>query len=170
MRARIFRLGAAAIIAVACAGIMGCNDDDVLNPGGGGTTGGGADIDVTTSTPSSGDTNISGSGVTVATSSDTLNGTPVTRVQVDATTGGYKRRVLVYFETSGGAVSAVSYFWGVSDVSENIVYCPAAGCTGVTVNQTTKEIFFSNTALDNNDPFGSPTKFATLSLGGIQYQ
>lgn len=168
MRARIFRLGAAAIIAVACAGIMGCDDDDdVLNTGGGGTTG--ADIDVTASTPASGNTNISGAGVTVATSADTLNGTPVTRVQVDATTSGFKRRVLVYFETAGGAPSAVSCFWGVSDVTENIVYCPAAGCTGVTVNQTTKELSFSSTALDNNDPFGPPTKFATLS-GGIQYQ
>jgi hypothetical protein len=105
----------------------------------------------------------------VQTSADTLMGTPVTRVDVDATTGGYLRHVRVYFETANGNPKAVSYEWGASSLLENSVYCPAAGCTGVTVNQTTKEIFFSNTALDDNNPVGPTTKFATLSLGGIQY-
>lgn len=148
---------------------LGCGSEDslVINPGGGGNSG--ADIDITSSTPASGNTNISGSGVTVTTSADTLNGTPVTRVQVDATTGGLLRRVLVYFETSNGTPRAVSYFWGTADLNENIVYCPVAGCTGVTVNQATREIFFTNTALDNNDPFAAPTKFATIAVGGILY-
>lgn len=178
-KARVMRNGfiralAATLFVVATISMTGCGGEDVViggptGPGGPGPTGGGADIDVTQSTPATGNTNISGSGVTVQTSSDTLNGTPVTRVQVDATSDGYRRRVLVYFETAAGTPRAVSYFWGVSDVNENIVYCPAAGCTGVTVNLSTKEIFFANTALDNNDPFAAPTKFATLAVGGIQY-
>lgn len=132
--------------------------------------GGGADIDVTNATPASGNTNISGSGITVATSFDTLNGIPVTRVQVDATVGGNQRQVLVYFATTGGAVQAVSYFWGTASLFDNIVYCPVAGCAGVSVNQTTKVITFVNTSLDNNNgPFPPPPdKFATLN-GAIQY-
>jgi hypothetical protein len=136
--------------------------------GGGGSSGGIADIDVIDATPVSGNTNISGTGVTVATTFDTLNSTPVTRVTVTGTTGGIQREVKVYFTTSTGAVQAVSYSWGTS-LGENIVYCPAAGCTGVSVNQNTKEIFFSNTMLDNNNPFTAADKFATLSIGGIQY-
>jgi len=137
---------------------------------GGGTIGGGADIDVTNATPASGNTNISGVGAVVTTTFDTLNTVPVTRVTVAATTAdNIKRQVLVYFATATGVVQAVSYSWGTANVSENIVYCPSAGCTGVTVNQQTKEIFFSNTALDNNSPVAQTDKFATLSLGGIQY-
>jgi hypothetical protein len=172
-------LCATLVVAVALVTMTACNDDDddVLNGGGGGTTGGGADIDVTSSTPASGDTNISGTGVTVTRETFTGNGTggfdngvEYTRIQVDATSDGNARRVLVYFESASGTPKAVSYFWGATDINDNIVYCPAAGCTGVTVNTTNKEIFFSSTALDNNDPLGgSPTKFATLSLGGIQY-
>jgi len=129
----------------------------------------GVDIDVTLATPASGNTNISGTGATVATSSDTLNNVPVTRVQVDATTNGYKRQVVVYFETATGNVVAVSYSWGLATIFENSVYCPSAGCTGVSVNKVTKVITFVNTALDNNSPAPPPDKFATLN-GSIQYQ
>lgn len=134
-----------------------------INPAGGS---GGAGIAVTNATPASGNTNISGAGVTVATTFDTLNGVPVTRVQVDGTSGGIQRRVLVYFTTATGAVQAVSYFWG--NLLENIVYCPAAGCTGASVNMGSKVMTFANTALDNNNPFTSPDKFSTLN-GTIQY-
>lgn len=137
-----------------------------INPAGGG---GGADIDVANATPTSGNTNISGPGVTVTTTFDTLNGVPVTRVQVDGTSGGMKRQVQVYFATGSGTVQAVNYSWGTTNLNENIVYCPAAGCTGVSINTTTKEIFFTNTALDNHGPVPPTTKFATISLGGIQY-
>jgi hypothetical protein len=133
-----------------------------------GKVAGSADIDVTAATPASGNTNISGAGVTVATTFDTLNGTPVTRVQVDGTSGGNQRRVLVYFATTGGAVQAVSYFWGAANVTENIVYCPALGCDAVSVNQVAKTITFVGTALDNHSPVDPTDKFATL-IGGIQY-
>jgi len=167
MRIESLRSVAAVAIAVGIVTLTGCSNDDPA--GSNNTSGGGADIDVTSSTPSSGDTNISGTGVLVQTGSDTLNGVPVTSVQLDATSGGNLRRVRVYFDTATGNPEAVSYFWGAANVNENIVYCPAAGCTGVTVNQGTKEIFFSNTALDDNNPVGPTTKFATLSVGAIQY-
>lgn len=140
-------------------------------PTGGGATGGTADIDVTNATPASGNTNISGVGAVVTTTFDTLNTIPVTRVTVAATTtDSIQRQVQVYFVTATGAVSAVSYSWGGSlPVHDNIVYCPATGCTGVTVNQVDKTIFFTNTVLDNNSPVAATTKFATLSLGGITY-
>ncbi len=63
----------------------------------------------------------------------------------------------------------MTYAWGASNVTDNVVYCPAAGCTGVSVNLSTREIFFLNTPLDNNSPGGATNKYATLSLGGIQY-
>lgn len=111
----------------------------------------------------------------MGTTFDTLGGVPVTRVQLDATsdstgtTNSHLRQVLVYFETANGNVKAVTYSWGVANVNENIVYCPAAGCTGATVNMVTKEISFLNTPLDDNSPVGPTTKFATLSLGMIVY-
>lgn len=157
----------AALLAITL--LLGCSGNGSVTAGGPGGGTGGADIDIVSSTPASGNTNISGSGVTLATTADVLNGTPVTRVQLDATSDGDVRQILVYFETATGNPRAVTYSWGVANVNDNIVYCPAAGCTGVTVNMTTREIFFSNTALDNNDPFGAPTKFATISVGGIQY-
>ena len=177
MRRSLTRTLAPIVLLAAALAISGCRDSDdadsfapVTGPGGPpAVTGGGADLDITNSTPATGNTNISGSGVVVSTSADTLSGTPVTRVQVDATSDGQVRRVLVYFETSGGALRAVSYYWGASNINDNIVWCPSGGCTGVTVNQATREIFFSGTNLDNNDPFAAPTKFATISLGGIQY-
>ncbi len=183
MRTRPSKLCLALIVACVLVAFTGCEDGnqvfefpgDENNAGNNGSNnpppGGGADIDVTQATPASGDTNISGSGVTVQTSADTLDGgaTPATRVQLDATSDGNQRRVLVYFETATGTPRATSYLWGAADVNENVVYCPAAGCSGVSVNMATKEIFFSNTALDDNNPFGPATKFATLSLGAIQY-
>jgi hypothetical protein len=161
-RPRLARLliGACLFVAVGC--------ESSTEPGG--VTGGGADIDITSSTPASGNTNISGAGVTVSRSSDMLSGVAVTRITVDATTDGLLRRVIVYFKTSDGAVQAVSYLWGSVNVSENVVYCPAMGCSGVTVDQGAKEITFLNTALDDNNPVGPTTVFATLSLGAIQYQ
>lgn len=169
MRTRVARSLVSTLLLAGALLVTGCADDgdDAAGPGGG--AGGGADLDITLSTPASGNTNISGTGVTVTTTADTLSGTPVTRVQVDATTSGYLRRVLVYFETANGTPRAVSYFWGVADLNDNIVHCPQAGCAGVTVNQTTKEIFFANTALDDSDPFTAPGQFATISVGGIQY-
>jgi hypothetical protein len=161
------------IVACSLVGFAGCDDDDTFefpeddSNGGGNTTTGGVDIDVTAANPSTGDTNISGSAVTVQSSSDTLNSVAVTRVQVDATTGGYKRQVLVYFD-AGGTAQAVSYNWGVASALENSVYCTAAGCAGVTVNLGTREISFFNTALDDHGP-GSTGKVATLSLGIIAY-
>ncbi len=184
MRTGFFRLCAMLIMVIGLAGLTGCEDsnrvfdfpsDDAGDDGGdddnngGGAVGGAADIDVTSSTPASGNTNISGSSLTVQTTSDTLNGVPVTRVQLDATSDGHARRVLVYFETATGAPQAVSYFWGAAVVTENTVYCPAAGCTGVSVNMATKEISFSNTALDNNSPVAPTDRYATLSLGIIVY-
>jgi len=157
---RLFALCGTMIVAAGLMGFTGCNSDSVTNTPGPG--GGAADIDVTSSTPVSGDTNISGSGVTVAT---TLDDADTTRVQVDATTGGYLRQVLVYFTTATGAVEAVTYSWGTANVNENIVYCPVVGCTNVSVNTATREISFAGTALDNNGnpgPGDPPTKFATL--------
>jgi hypothetical protein len=117
---------------------------------------------VLNSTPASGNTNISGSAVTVST---TLDDADTTRVQVNATSDGNLREILVYFTTATGAVEAVSYEWGTASVLENIVYCPLAGCTNVSVNIATREITFSGTALDdhgNPGPTDPPTKFATL--------
>ncbi len=73
--------------------------------------------------------------------------------------------VLVYFTTATGAVEAVSYFWGVANVNDNIVYCPVAGCTAVTVDIANKTIEFAGTVLDdhgNPGPGDPATKFATL--------
>jgi len=139
--------------------------------GGGGATGVSADIDVTNATPASGNTNINSgiAGAIVTTASDTLNSVPVTRVEVTATTDGNLRKVLVYFATATGAVQAVSYSWGTASLQENIVSCPNGGCTGVSVDQTAKTVWFSNTALDNHSPSAPADKFATLPLGGISY-
>lgn len=168
MRTGQFKILAALVMIIAALSITACGDDGIIvGPGGPGS--GGADLDIILSTPLTGNTNISGAGVTVTTTSDAIGATPVTRVQMDSSTTGQLRRVVVYFETTGGAPRAVSYFWGAADVNENIVYCPAAGCTGVTVNQGTREVFFSSTALDNNGPGMAPTKFATISTGAIQY-
>jgi len=165
MRQRKTRLGALAVLvtAMGLAGSIGCTSSDVTG-GPGGPGGGAADIDVHTSTPASGDTNISGTGVTVASTLE--NGGATTRVQVDATTGGNLRQVLVYFDTASGSVSAVSYFWGASLI-DNVVYCPAAGCANVTVDTVAQTISFAGTVLDNHDSpmLGDPaTKFATLGF------
>lgn len=136
-----------------------------INPGGGG---GGADITVINATPASGNTNISGPGLTITTTPDTLNGVSVTRVEVNGTSDGNQRRVRVYF-TAVGVVQAVSYFWGTANINDNIVFCPEAGCTGVSVNTTSKGIFFANTVLDDHGPGIPPTKFATFDISGIQY-
>src|SRR6188768_2070648 len=101
---------AAAVVVLGLLALAGCSDDDPVSSNN--TSGGGADIDVTTSTPASGDTNISGAGVLVQTGTDTLNGVAVTRVTVDATSDGNLRRVTVYFETATGNPEAVSYSWG----------------------------------------------------------
>lgn len=136
-----------------------------INPAGGGT--GSASVTVTNSTPTSGNASISGPSFTVTTTFDTFFGVPVTRVE---TTDG-TRTLLVYFATTGGAVQAMSYVWGGS----NVVNCPAGDCTGVaSVNQSTKVITFPGTIALNGfapspgPPTGPPTVFATLS-GTIQY-
>ena len=167
---RLSPLCAMLIVTAGLLGLAGCDDSNVLNPSGGGTGGGAADIDVTSATPASGNTNISGSSITVTSSFENSGAT--TRVQVDATSDGYLRQVLVYFTTSSGAVENVSYFWGISSLLEHIVYCPAAGCSGTSVNLTTREITFSSAPLDNHGnpgPTDPATEFATLSLGMIQY-
>ena len=110
------------------------NDDTDVMPNGGGTTGGGADIDVTSSTPASGNTNISGAGATVTKETFTGtgaggfdNGVEYTRIKVTATTDGNLRQVLTYFESATGTPKAVSYSWGATDVNENIVYVGGVG-------------------------------------------
>lgn len=157
------RIAAVAVMMTLAFAVACDSTNDPINPGGGGGGGGAADIDVVSSTPASGDTNISGSGVSVSSSLE--NGGATTRVQVDATTGGNVRQVLVYFTTATGAVENVSYFWGTASLLENIVYCPAAGCTNASVNTSTREITFAGTALDNHgaiNPTDPPTKFATI--------
>lgn len=136
-----------------------------INPTGGST--GSANVTVTNATPTSGNASISGTSFTVTTTFDTFFGVPVTRVE---TTDG-TRTLLVYFATTGGAVQAMSYVWGGS----NVVNCPAGDCTGVaSVNQTTKVITFPGAIALNGfapspgPPTGPPTVFATLN-GTIQY-
>jgi len=148
------------ILMIALVASVGCDSSN--NPTTPAPGGGSADIDVLASTPASGNTNISGSAVTVST---TLEDADTTRVQVNATTDGNLREILVYFKTATGVVEAVSYEWGTSSVFENIVYCPVASCANVSVNIATREITFSGTALDdhgNPAPTDPPAKFATL--------
>jgi hypothetical protein len=165
MRDRASLLRSLMIVCLSALAVTGCSDDDPLVPPGTG----GADIDVVNSTPATGDTNISGNGVSVDTIAETLMGTPVLRVQVDATTGGQLRRVQVIFESANGTLRAVNYMWGATNLLDNVVHCPQAGCVGVTVNMSNQEIFFDDTILDDSGVGIPATKFATLELGAIQY-
>jgi len=60
MQRRLYSMCATLTLAAALVAFTGCDDDDPLAPSTGGGTGG-ADIDVTSATPTSGNTNISGS-------------------------------------------------------------------------------------------------------------
>ena len=128
-----------------------------------GNRGGHADIVVTNATPPSGNANFSTDVVTSASSMGTDMG-----VSAESWFDGTLRKVVVRFETTGGAVQSVNYHWGRSSFFENLVSCTAMGCSGVSVNQTTKNITFANTVLVNHNPSTSTSMFATLN-GAIQY-
>lgn len=131
------------------------------NTGGGGGSGS-ATINFTASTPASGNGAMAVSGV--STSSDTLNGTPVTRVQVDGTVGGLPARVLVYFVTANGNVTNISYFWG-STLNDNIVFSAQSIPVGEAVVDLGTQTINIDTDLTDADGFVvvTPTKLSHIS-------
>lgn len=126
--------------------------------GGGGTGGGSATVNFTGSTPSSGNGSMTVSSVT-----KTVDGA-LTRITVTGTVGGATAELRVYFNTGGGHITNVSYWWG-ANVQDNIVFTPSVIPNGEAVHNATTKTINLDTALSNADGIivVTPTKLAHVS-------
>lgn len=127
---------------------------------------GGVDLEITGSTPATGDGQLSGDTVAVGTLNhpSELGHPALTEVRA-ATPGGYLQRyVEIWFETANGTPWSVTYQWGAG---ANVVRCFNA-CAGVAVDRQARTISLTNTALDDGTPTAGATKFATLN-GTVRY-
>lgn len=110
---------------------------------------GSATVVASSAMPATGSGALQASCVTVENAGGTRS--ELTRVSARGTVNGLDLLLQVYFLTATGEIDTVSYGWapfpGTPDFYENLAFCNAPACTGVTMSLATKQIRFTNTAL-----------------------